>query len=96
MEPGLLRLCIELASDAQSSKAKFFLMVLYHWVAVVARDERFEALMPMYNEWMNVARGIDDPTVKRWRHRALLIFQGIETLVWDRWWEGFANEGRES
>ena len=89
VEPGLLRLCIELAADPRSPKARFFLMVLYQWVAVVARNEQFEALRPMYNQWMEVARDVDDLAVKHWRHRALLVFQGVEVFEWDRWWNSF-------
>jgi hypothetical protein len=94
MERGLLRLCIDLAADAHSSKARFFRMVLYQWVAVVARNDQFETLRPIFNQWMDVARGVENPAVKRWRHQALLIFQGVELFEWNRWWKGFADEQR--
>jgi hypothetical protein len=89
MEPGLLRLCVELAADPQCPKSSFFLLVLYQWVSVVARGQQFDALRPMYNEWLEVARGVANPVVKNWRHRARFIFQGIELFERERWWSGY-------
>jgi len=96
MEPGLLRVCVELAADAACPNASFFLMVLYHWVAVVARSKHFEQTRSIYEGWMNVVRGVSDPAVKRWRHETLLIFQGIESFNWEQWWVAFSNEQSQS
>jgi len=92
MEPGLLRLCVELAADPFCPQASFFLMVLYHWVAVVARDKQFKLRLTMYDRWLEVVRGVDDPAVKRWRHRAKLVFQGTEPFVREEWWAAWRGE----
>jgi hypothetical protein len=92
MEPGRLRVCVELAATPICPHARFFLMVLYHWVAVVARDSHIELRRTMYDRWLEVVRGVTDPAVKRWRHRAKLVFQGAEPFSWEQWWAGWAKE----
>jgi hypothetical protein len=87
MDPDRLRLCVELAAEQGCPRADFFLDVLYAWVEAVARDDSLEIRGAQYDRWLDVARGVADPTVKRWRHRARLIFQQIEPFDWQAWWD---------
>jgi hypothetical protein len=92
MEPGFLGLCVELASDPVCPQAGFFLLVLYQWVAVSARGQNFEPCRSMYDRWLDKARGTANPAVKRWHHRARLLFQGIEPFEWNEWWALWRQE----
>jgi hypothetical protein len=85
MERGLLGRCVEYAADPECPNAQFFLDVLYQWVDTVATNKQFEVLKSLYDEWLEVARGTNDAKVKRWRHRARLVFQGIEPYDRERW-----------
>ena len=92
MEPGRLRLFVELAADATLPNAPFFLLALYTWVAHAARQEDFDSWRPQYDRWLNEARGVRDPSVKRWRHRARRVFQGVDSFDYTSWWENFAAD----
>lgn len=85
MDPGRLRLFIELAADAGLPNAEYFLMALYTWVAHVARRDDFDSWRSQYDRWLDPAKGVRDPAVKRWRHRARLLFQGVERIDPDAW-----------
>ena len=85
MERGLLARCVEYAADRECPNAGFFLDVLYQWVEVVARDKRFEVVRSTYDEWLDVARGVQDAKVKDWRYRARLVFQNAEPFDRHRW-----------
>jgi hypothetical protein len=85
VDRGFLGRCIQYAADPECPKAVFFLDVLYRWVESVARTEQFEALHTMYDNWLDVARGVADPRVKRWRHQARLVFQNVEPFDRERW-----------
>src|SRR5207248_6036935 len=76
MEPRRLALCVELAAGSTSPAATFFLLVLYKWVDVVAHGARFERQRATYERWLDVARGVADPAIRRWRRRARAIFRG--------------------
>ena len=92
METGRLRTCVELAGKMHSTKAMYFLQVLYSWVSVVAKDDQFETYRSMYDRWLESARGAEDAAVNRWRHKASLVFQGREPFERDCWWAQFAQE----
>lgn len=86
MDRGLLRRCIQLADDHDCPQAAFFLDVLYLWVEGLANGSDFAATRSMYDDWLNVASGITDQAVKRWRHHARLIFQGVDQFDRTKWW----------
>jgi len=94
MDRGLLRHCIEFADDGDCPQAAFFLDVLYQWVCLEAGRASFEATRDIYDEWLNVAKGIRDPAVKRWRHHARLIFQGLEPFDSQKWWKLLQSDNR--
>ena len=87
MDRGLLRRCIRFACDPNCPHADFFLGVLYLWVEGLAKREDFVATRGTYDDWLEGARGIDNVAVKRWRHRARLIFQGLEPFDRTGWWK---------
>ena len=96
MESGLLGRCVEYAADPECPNAQFFLDVLYQWVDTVATNKQFEVLKSLYDEWLEVARGANDAKVKRWRHRARLVFQGIEPYDREKWQTGWFAERQSS
>lgn len=85
VERGLLARCVQYAGDPKCPKAAFFLDVLYQWVLSVAKAEGFEFRRTMYDDWLEVARGITDAHVKQWRHQARLVFQNVEPFDRERW-----------
>jgi len=91
MDPTRLGLCVELAAGSTSPAATFFLLVLYQWVDVVARDERFASRRAMYDKWLDAARGTKDPAIKRWRDRARFVFQGAP-FNREHWWAAWSAE----
>src|SRR5262245_66509449 len=66
MDRGLLRRCIQFADDRHCPHAAFFLDALCLWVDGLARGSNFAATRGMYDEWLDVAKGLTDPAVKRW------------------------------
>lgn len=87
MDRGLLRRCVQFADDGHCPQAAFFLDVLFQWVDGVVRGNDFAERRGMYDEWLDVAKGLADPVVKRWRHHARMIFQGLQTFDRQNWWE---------
>ena len=96
MEPGRLRVFVELAADPTLPNAAYFLMALYTWVSYVARREDFDSWRPQYDRWLDVARGVRDPAVKRWRHNARRIFQGLEPFDAEAWGGALLADTRRS
>jgi hypothetical protein len=96
MDPGLLRLCVELAANAGAKASSFFLLVLYRFVVVVANDSQFDIKRSTYDSWLEVARGAKHPAVKRWRHEARLVLQGLKPFDRDNWWELWSQDNIES
>jgi hypothetical protein len=94
MDRGLLRRCIQFADDRDCPRAAYFLDVLYLWVEGVAKRNDFPVTRTLYDEWLEVARGIQDPAVKRWRHHARLILQGLEQFNRENWW-GLAQADKQ-
>jgi hypothetical protein len=94
MDRGLLRRCIQFADDRHCPQAPFFLDVLYLWGDAVASASNFAETRSIYDEWLEVARGITDPAVKCWRHHARLIFQGLEPFDRDKWWKLARSDGQ--
>jgi hypothetical protein len=92
MEPGRLRLLVDLAADSTLPNAAFFLMALYTWVSYTARQKDFDRWRPQYDRWLDVAKGVRDPAVKRWRNRARRIFQGVDSFDYDSWWTTFTAD----
>ena len=92
MEPGRLRVIVELAADPTSRKARYFLRLLYTWVYAVARRQDFDSWRVQFDRWLDQAKGVRDPAVKRWRHRARLIFQAIEPFNAESWWAALSAE----
>ena len=96
MEPGRLRVFVELAADPALPNQSYFLYLLYSWVAYAAGREDFDARRPQYDQWLDrAARGVRDPAVKRWRHGARRIFQGVEPLDAASWSAALAAERGE-
>ncbi len=95
MERGLLARCVEYAADPGCPHAAFFLEVLYKWVEVVARYDRFEFLRSMYDDWLNVVHGVSDQRVKHWRHQARLVFQGVIPFEREKWWADWFEAHKE-
>ena len=95
MEPGRVRLFAELAADPTLPNARFFLLALYTWVSYYARQKDFDSWRPIFDRWLDQVKGVRDPAVKRWRHRARLIFQGIEPFDFDSWWSAYAADAAE-
>jgi hypothetical protein len=91
LDRGLLGRCVECAADPGCPKAGFFLRVLYEWVDAVARDDNFDFRRSMYDGWLDAVKGIRDDRVRAWRHRARLLFQGVEPFDRERWWAGFSQ-----
>jgi hypothetical protein len=92
MEPGRLRLFVDLAADATLPNAPFFLMALYAWVSYAARRTDFDSWRLQYDRWLDVAKGVRDPAVKRWRYRARRIFQGVDPFDYHSWWATLAAD----
>jgi hypothetical protein len=92
MNSARLRLFVELAADPTLPNAPFFLRALYRWVSYVARQEDFDSWRPQYDLWLNEVKGVRDPSVKRWRHRARRIFQGLDAFDYDSWWDSFVTD----
>jgi len=92
MEPGRLRLLVDLAADAALPNATYFLMALYTWVSFAARQKDFDSGRPQYDRWLDVAKGVRDPAVKRWRRRARRVFQGVDSFDNELWWKTFAAD----
>ena len=92
MEPERLRLLVELAADTTLPNAPLFLRALYTWVWYVGRQQDFDSWRPYYDRWLDVAKGVRDPAVKRWRHRTRRIFQGIESFDKESWWDDYAAD----
>src|SRR3569832_80322 len=67
MEPGRLRVCIQLASDDHCPQADMFRRTLFEWVSVVARHRDFELQRLIADAWRDQARGAKDPRIKQWR-----------------------------
>ena len=89
MERGRLRVIIDLAADTSLPNHWFFLLTLYSWVEHVAGCPNYSIMRPAYAEWLDVARGVRDPAVKRWRHAAREIFQGrvpFDRGAWQAKW----------
>jgi hypothetical protein len=91
MDQGRLRVCIELAASPGLPGARFFLMVLYTWVSHVARRVKSETWYRTFDRWLDEAKGVRDPAVKRWRRRARMIFQGVEPFDYETWWARLAR-----
>jgi hypothetical protein len=92
MDAGRLRTLVALAADATLPHARFCLLALYQWIAYAAQQPDFEARRPQYDRWLEEARGVRDPGVKRWRHQARLVVQGVERFDHERWWSGFTAD----
>lgn len=92
MEPGRLRVFVELAADPTLPNARYFLMALYTWVSYAARRPDFDSWRPQYDRWLDAAKGVRDPAVKRWRHRARRIFQGLDPFDAHAWGANFAAD----
>lgn len=92
MEPGRLRLFVELAADDTLPNARYFLMALYTWVWYAARRDDFDSWRPYYDRWLEAAKGVRDPAVKRWRNRARRIFQGLDPFDQESWWAAYAAD----
>jgi hypothetical protein len=86
MDRGLLRRCIRFADDRNCPQAAYFLEILYLWVDGLAQGIDFPVTRGLYDDWLDVARGINDSAVKRWRHHARRIFQGLEKFDREDWW----------
>lgn len=95
MERGLLGRCIAFAADPDCPKSEFFLLVLYQWLETAARNDSFEVNRMSYDDWLDVARGVRAPAVKRWRHEARLIFQGVVPFDREKWYHGLYGAGTE-
>ncbi len=85
VDRGRLRHCVGYADDPSCPNASFFLELLYQWVKTVGRSPTFDVMRPADDEWLDVARGVTDPAVKRWRHLARLVFQGADPFGRERW-----------
>ena len=92
MEPGRLRVLVELAADPTLPNAPYFLITLYTWVSYVARRDDFDSWRPQYDRWLDAAKGVRDPAVKRWRHSARRIFQGLDPFDADAWGAGMVAD----
>lgn len=90
MDRGRLRTLVELAADPTVPQSSYCLQVLYQWVSYVAGQKDFDS---RYDPWLDEARGVRDEKVKQWRHKARLIFQGIERFDYDAWWSEFRANG---
>ena len=87
MVRGRLRLIAELADDAACPHADFFLLVLYRWIDYLCRDRGVDTAVPKKESHFDEIRGVRNPKVKRWRHQALRMLQGIEPYDRERWWQ---------
>ena len=96
MDRGRLRQCVTFADDTGCPQAEFFRLVLNQWVEVAANSPDFDVLRPTYDEWLDVARGITNPALKRWRRPARLIFQGLERFDRGQWWKVAAEDAEEN
>jgi hypothetical protein len=96
MEPGRLRVFVDLAADPALPNQSYFRFLLYSWVAYAARREDFDYRRPQYDQWLDrAARGVRDPAVKRWRHGARRIFQALDPFEAASWWAALAAERGE-
>lgn len=85
MDPGRLRVFVELAANPALPNGHFFLAALYTWVRYAARRDDFDSWRQLYDCWLDQAKGVRDPAVKQWRRRARLVFQGIEPFDAQAW-----------
>jgi len=92
MDAGRLRTLVSLAADTALPQARFCLLALHEWIAYAARQADFVARRQQYDRWLDEARGVRDPRVRRWRHRARLIVQGIEQFDDKQWWSAFTAD----
>jgi hypothetical protein len=93
MEPGLLRVCVDLASDPDNMHRGLFRMVLYQWVETIQKGAEFEAYRTIYEGWLDALKGLTNPAIKRWRYEARRIIQGVRPFDRDRWWaECYSDE----
>jgi hypothetical protein len=92
MDPSRLRALVDLAADPSLPHARFCLLALYQWVAYAAERPDFDGWRRQYDRWLDEARGVREPAVKRWRHAARLVVQGVEAFDRDRWWSVYAAE----
>jgi hypothetical protein len=96
MEPGLLRVCVELASDPDNAHRGLFRRVLYQWVETILKQAEFEAYRTIYEGWLDALKGLTDSAIKRWRYEARRIIQGVRPFERDQWWaECYSTEGDE-
>lgn len=89
MDAGRVRALVTLAADPALPHARFCLLALYQWIAYAAGQPDFEVRRRQYDRWLDEARGVREPRVKRWRHRARLVVQGVERFDDDEWWSAF-------
>ena len=92
IERKRLRLMAELADDESLPNARFFLLVLYTWVECHALDEAYGSWHAQFDRWLYETRGVRRPALKRWRHRARLVFQGVERFDAHSWWSRFETD----
>lgn len=92
VDAGRLRLFAELAADPTLPNGPFFLLALYQWVSYAARQKDTGSWRQQYDRWLDRAGIVRAPAVKRWRHRARLIFQGIERFDSEAWWSVYGTE----
>ena len=87
MEPGRLRVFVELAADPSLPNRGYFLFLLYGWVAYAAKREDFDSWRTHYDRWVRRAtEGVRDGAVRRWRHAARLVLQGARPFAAAGWW----------
>ena len=72
-EESHMRLFIELASDSNCPKWRYFLDVLYFVIGYGVRKGHMPDKHARYTKLIGLARGCKDQYVKRWRHRAQLL-----------------------
>jgi hypothetical protein len=98
MERARFALCLELASDPNCPKWRFFLDLLYFVFEYGSRHGGIRDRPWQYQSFLELARGIDDPHVKHWRHRAGLLFGRPESFDASQWnfdRDPFAPDERE-
>jgi hypothetical protein len=87
-EESHMRLFIELASDSNCPKWRYFLDLLYLVIEYAVRHGHLPDQHARYTRLIGLSRGSKDEYVKLWRNRAQLLIDSPEEYNAEQW---FAN-----